>query len=281
MKIVVAYQYKTARNWGISIDGKSLLIALIVLFFAFAALKYKVTVLEIDRAILTAEEKNAVLSSLDRVENDFFTKAVVLKINSNGATADAGWEIYNRISSLGSKMPVIAYIDSVGASGGYLISLPAQYIYAKPASEVGSIGAVAGVPEEMDTSGLVVSGPFKLQKTKEMVVEQVNIIKNEFLSAVVKHRNSKLKIDPVDLTTGEVYIGIKAMEIGLIDRFGSTADAVAAAADMANLIFYNVERINPFEEKGTGLIVLKTSIVTNSTTIPEYYHLYINTGEGV
>src|SRR3989338_7258030 len=215
------------------IDGKLFFAVLIIFAFAFLALRYKVVVLEIDRAILTGEEKNAVLCALDKIENDFFVKGVVLKINSNGATADAGWEMYHRIAKLAGRMPVIAYIDSVGASGGYLISLPAQYIYAKPASEVGSIGAVAGLPQDVDTSGLVVSGPFKLQKTGEMVAEQVEIIKNEFLKTVVRHRGGKIKIEPLDLLTGEVYIGIKAKEIGLVDEFGSTSDAVARAADMA------------------------------------------------
>lgn len=275
----MAYQYKPPRNWGIEIDGKSLLIALLVLFFAFAVLKYKVVILEIDRAVLTAEEKNAVLSALDNIENDFFVKGVVLKINSNGATADAGWEMYQRINSISAKMPVIAYIDAVGASGGYLISLPAHYIYAKPASEVGSIGAVAGLPNEVDTAGLVVSGPFKLQKTNDMVMEQVEIIKNEFLNAVFRHRGKKIRLEPLELATGEVYIGVKAKEIGLIDDFGSTSDAVAKAAEMASLITYSTERINPFQKEGTELSIVNNAILANSTTIPVYYHIYVNAGD--
>ena len=275
----MAYQYKPNSRMPFDIDGKLFFAVLIIFAFAFLALRYKVVVLEIDRAILTGEEKNAVLGALDKIENDFFVKGVVLKINSNGATADAGWEMYHRIAKLAGRMPVIAYIDSVGASGGYLISLPAQYIYAKPASEVGSIGAVAGLPQDVDTSGLVVSGPFKLQKTGEMVAEQVEIIKNEFLKTVVRHRGGKIKIEPLDLLTGEVYIGIKAKEIGLVDEFGSTSDAVARAADMANLLFYATERINPFQQEGSGLSVVKTGLIANSTTIPVYYHIYVNAGD--
>src|SRR5687767_1943519 len=87
---------------------------------------------------------SSIARSLDRAFSMRKARAVALAINSPGGSAAQSHLIYTRIRSLADekKIPVIAFIEDVGASGGYMIACAADEIVCDPSSIVGSIGVV-------------------------------------------------------------------------------------------------------------------------------------------
>src|SRR5262245_420114 len=88
----------------------------------------------------------SVARSLDRAFSTSKARAVALAINSPGGSAAQSHLIYRRIRHLADekKLPVIAFIEDVGASGGYMIACAADEIVSDGSSIVGSIGVVGG-----------------------------------------------------------------------------------------------------------------------------------------
>src|SRR5579872_1516361 len=86
-----------------------------------------------------------VAGSLDRAFSMSHASAVALLINSPGGAAAQSHLIHRRIRALAEekKLPVIAFVEDVAASGGYMIACAADEIIADPASILGSIGVVS------------------------------------------------------------------------------------------------------------------------------------------
>src|SRR3974390_2358450 len=100
-----------------------------------------------------------VARTLDRAFNVRNAKAVALAINSPGGSAVQSHLIYRRIRALAEekKLPVIAFVEDVAASGGYMIACAADKIVCDPASIVGSIGVIGatfGFPEAIRKLGI-------------------------------------------------------------------------------------------------------------------------------
>jgi len=182
------------------------------------------------------------LASLARVLERAFTmrnaRAVALAINSPGGSAAQSHLIFLRIRALAEehKLPVIAFIEDVGASGGYMIACAADEIICDPSSIVGSIGVVAasfgfenligkiGVERRVHTSGekKVMLDPFLPEKSED--VERLKAIQKEihdrFIALVRERRGSKLDGRETALFTGEFWTGSRARELGLVDAVG-------------------------------------------------------------
>ena len=95
-----------------------------------------------------------IAKTLDRAFGVRNAKAVALAINSPGGSAVQSHLIFRRIRALAEekKLPVIAFVEDVAASGGYMIACAADEIVCDPASIVGSIGVIGatfGFPEAM------------------------------------------------------------------------------------------------------------------------------------
>lgn len=169
-------------------------------------------------------------------------KAVVLSIDSPGGAPVEAERIYQAITSFKKKhnKPVVSVINNVGASAAYMVALHTDKIYAANYSLVGSVGAVLTgwdfhkALEKLDISQRVyASGKLKsmlnpyLPMTPEAerkAQEMVQLMGQRFKQEVQAARGTKLKGD-VDYTTGEVWDGAQAKEIGLIDEIG-TLDTV-------------------------------------------------------
>lgn len=174
-------------------------------------------------------------------------KAVVLSIDSPGGAPVEAERIYQAIKAFKKKnpKPVVAVINNVGASAAYLIALHTDKIYAANYSLVGSIGAVLSgwdfhkalekfeVRQRVYASGNMKSmlnpfipmSPEADRKAQEMVQKMGERFEDEVKVA----RGKKLK-SGVDYASGEVWDGIEAKEIGLIDELG-TLDTVTAGWD--------------------------------------------------
>jgi len=165
-------------------------------------------------------------------------KAVALAINSPGGSPVQSALIAQRIRLLAAekKLPVIAFVEDVAASGGYWLACAADEIIADPASIVGSIGVVSagfgfqdllaryGVERRVHTSGerKAMLDPFRPEKPED--VERLKLLHAEihdgFKDWVRERRTGKLKGEDSLLFSGEFWTGRRGLELGLIDGLG-------------------------------------------------------------
>lgn len=165
-------------------------------------------------------------------------KAIALQINSPGGSPVQSALIAARIRALASEkhLPVYAFIEDVGASGGYWLACAADEIYADANSIVGSIGVISssfgledfiarhGVHRRVYTSGehkgmldpFLPENPDDVARLKSMQAE----IHENFKAEVRAHRGRKLKGEESELFSGAFWTGAKAKELGLVDGLG-------------------------------------------------------------
>ncbi|MGH8167159.1 MAG: signal peptide peptidase SppA, partial [Woeseiaceae bacterium] len=188
---------------------------------------------------------------LRRARMDESVKAVVLRVDSPGGSAFASEVIRNEIEALKEAgIPVVASMSSVAASGGYWISMAADRIYASPSTITGSIGIFGMFPtfqRSLDSLGISTDGvgsskwagelrPDRAMSddAKELVQVMIEDGYDDFIGKVAMHRN--IPLQEVDrIAQGQVWTGTDALEHGLIDGLGSLEDAIAAAAELAEL----------------------------------------------
>jgi signal peptide peptidase SppA len=162
-------------------------------------------------------------------------KAVAIQINSPGGSAVQSMLIYRRIRALAEEkgLKVYVFAEDVAASGGYLLALAGDEIYADASSIVGSIGVITasfGVHELISKIGVerrvITAGankdtldPFLPEKPED--VERVKAIQLDvhaaFIDLVKERRGAKIAASGENLFTGEFWSGKKALELGLID----------------------------------------------------------------
>jgi len=176
--------------------------------------------------------------SLERAFAVRRASAVALMINSPGGSAVQSHLIFKRVRALAEekKLPVIAFVEDVAASGGYMIACAAEEIVADVSSIVGSIGVIGGsfgFPRLLEKIGierrLYTAGehkgmldPFLPEKTEdvERLQEIQKHIHTTFIALVKSRRTGKLAGPESTLFSGEYWAGERALELGLIDRLG-------------------------------------------------------------
>jgi signal peptide peptidase SppA len=175
--------------------------------------------------------------TLDRAFSYRYAKAVALAINSPGGSAVQSHLIHSRIRQLSAakEIPVIAFVEDVAASGGYMIACAADEIIGDPSSIVGSIGVVGGsfgfhrliekigIERRLYTSGehKAMLDPFLPEEPGD--VARLKTIQREIhdsFIALVKERRPRLSGADSDLFSGEYWTGRRALELGLIDGLG-------------------------------------------------------------
>ncbi len=256
-----------------------IILALLVGFASFDYLaKPKVAVIKLAGTI-DSETTDDITEMLRFAKERRDVRAVVLKINSPGGSASLSEDIYLSVLALKDEKPVVASVDQIGLSGGYFAAIGANMIYAKPTSLVGSVGVVTRLPSpDIPDEDTVTSGPLKEQGvTRRDWAYQAKEAFQTFLSSVIKERGSKLSISREDLSSGGIYIGVEGLRSGLVDRLGSTEDAIQAAASLAGVRRYSVLDVN--EELGvaepTAIFQVNQSDLEPSNTAPVHYYLYV------
>lgn len=163
--------------------------------------------------------------------------AVALEINSPGGSAVQSSLIASRIMRLSREkdIPVFSFVEDIAASGGYWLATAGEEIHVDRGSIVGSIGVIAatfgvqeamgkiGIERRIHTAGKSKSFLDPFQPEKPADVKRLRGMLDElhgyFKDHVVERRAGKLAEDK-DLFTGEVWVGEKAIEIGLADKVG-------------------------------------------------------------
>jgi protease-4 len=211
----------------------------IILLYGFATAIGKALSSEIALVRITGTIDNSkeIVSWVETLKGRPQVRGVLLYINSPGGGIVPSDEIYRSIIEFKkvTKKPVVAYLGSVAASGGYYIACSADYIVAHPMSLTGSIGVIFEIPvvkKLMDKIGVemvvIKSGPNKDMGSpfKKMTEEERKIIENiisqgysNFVRVVADAR--KISEDSVrKIADGRVLTGQDAYKLGLVDTLG-------------------------------------------------------------
>ena len=216
-------------------------------FFYATALGYKVlprthtvAVVRIHGEMAADSQASAakVIPALKRAFELPSVKAIILSIDSPGGQPVESERIYRAIAEMRKEhpKPVVAAINNMGASAAYMLAVHTDEVYAANYSLVGSIGAViAGwdihkamekhnITQHVYASGSLKSmlNPFlppsaEAEKKAQQLVDEMG---GAFEADVVQARKGKLK-PGIDYATGEVWNGLEAQKLGLVDGLGT------------------------------------------------------------
>lgn len=226
-------------------------------------------------------------------ENDRI-KAVVLRVNSPGGSADAAEEILYELKQLRQKKPIIVSFGDLAASGGYYIAMEADSIFTSPNTITGSIGVLGMVPNIqtlMNNHGITtdlvktnensdfLNGIFRpmTDKGMETMTEMTENVYKVFVNHVSNARD--MTFEEVDAVGGgRVWTGAQALELGLVDALGTLDDAIEAAAAKAGLENYSISS-HPYRKGGIEEILNDMSMVKSEQYIQqelgeEYFKIY-------
>ncbi|ELY99214.1 S49 family peptidase [Natrialba asiatica] len=212
-----------------------------------------VAVIEVDQSI-TEASADEIAADLETARENSSIDAVVLEIDSPGGGVTASERLYLAVERTAAEMPVIASIQSMGASGAYYMSAPTDDIYVSPSSTVGSIG-VRATYTDSSAANEITTGPDKGTMSETQVKEQTELMKQTFLGSVLEHRGDVLSLSETELSYAKVYTGTEAVDNGLADEIGDTEVAVGEAADRAGLGDYETVTMERSSSLDTGILL--------------------------
>ena len=199
---------------------------------------------------------NGVVKQIRSAHEDENTKAIVFRVNSPGGSIIASEMMRDELFAAKNKgIDVIVSMGDYAASGGVYISTPADYIFAEPTTITGSIGVAIALPtleNVMDYIGVnfdgVVTSKHGGWDPTQAIDEDLDKIfaawgadaYDRFVNFVAESRSQSYE-DIKKIAGGRVWIATSAKEIGLVDEIGGIDDAIAYAANMAELEDYQVE----------------------------------------
>ncbi|MBJ3776243.1 signal peptide peptidase SppA [Acuticoccus mangrovi] len=192
--------------------------------------------------------RGAIVSDSDLIDliedlgEDDSVAGVVVTINSPGGTTVGGERLYNALRDVAAVKPVVAQIDTLGASAAYMTALATDHIVAHRSSLTGSIGVLiqyGQISEMLDHLGIQVSkvdsGPLKAEPNPfeptdpDAVAALQSIVDDSyawFLGMVVERRGLT-EADARRLADGRIFTGHQALEEKLIDEIGGEDTAIA------------------------------------------------------
>lgn len=232
---------KSRRRWRWMAIALSL-IGLIVVFSKFVGPAPKgdhVARLSIT-GMITGDQ--AQLDLLQKLGDDDSAKAVILRINSPGGTTAGSEALYLAIREVSAKKPVVAVMDTVAASGGYIAALATDHIVARGNTVTGSIGVIFTFPEVsqlLATVGVKIeeikSGELKAEPAPYKPVSAAVRVHLDALVAdgfnwfkdLVKERRKMGDAEVLAVSNGRVFTGRMALKENLIDAIGGEAEAMA------------------------------------------------------
>ncbi len=232
-------------------------------------IKDKIAVIYADGQIAASGDEGITSDSfvpmISDIRKDSSVKAVVLRVNSPGGSAQAAELIRQELELLQEVKPLIVSYGSYAASGGYWISAGADKIYSDNSTLTGSIGVFSMVPSfqkairnKLHINPVTIRSnehadmySARLLDTEERASMQKSVeqIYDLFLKIVSEGRG--MATDEVDrIAQGRVWCGNDAIEIGLVNEIGGLTDAIGYAAIAAGLEEY---RLAEYPKVKTGL----------------------------
>ena len=198
-----------------------------------------------------------ITKALAKARDDDKVKAIVLRVDSPGGSALTSDIIWREVELAKEKKPVVVSMGNVAASGGYYIAAGADMIYAEPTTITGSIGVFGTIPninelaanmginaEQVGTNKNSVDYSFfepMSDNFRNVVQEGIEEVYETFLDRVAQGRS--ITVAQADsMAQGRVWSGIDAKKLGLVDELGNLDDAIAAAAELAEIESYGIKK---------------------------------------
>jgi protease-4 len=199
--------------------------------------------------------------ALQQARDDVRVKAIVLEIDSPGGEVTAADQIYNAVIKARARKPVVVYMDSLAASGGYYIACGGKYLMANDTTITGSIGVIIqtlNYEQLFNKVGLASvvfkSGKFKdiLNGARPMTPEERDLIQrfvmetyDKFLGIVAKERSLPADGLRNGIADGRILSGKEALNNKLVDGLGQIEDAFAKAKQLGNAPQASVVKYGP------------------------------------
>jgi len=200
-------------------------------------------------------------AALQQARDDSRVKAIVLEIDSPGGEVTASDEIYSAVVKTRARKPVVVYMDSLAASGGYYVSCGGRFLMANETTITGSIGVIIQTLnyEQLFNKVGLASVVFKSGKFKDMLngarpitPEERELVQNfimstydKFLGIVAKERNLPADLLRNTIADGRILSGKEALQNKLIDGLGELDDAFTKAKQLANAPGAKVVKYGP------------------------------------
>ena len=199
--------------------------------------------------------------ALQQARDDDKVRAIVLEIDSPGGEVTASDAIYNWVVKARAKKPVIVYMDSLAASGGYYVACGGKYLMANETTITGSIGVIIQTLnyEQLFNKVGLASVVFKSGKFKDMLngarpvtPEERELIQgfvmktyDKFLGIVARERNLPADGLRNSVADGRILSGKDALDSKLIDGTGQIEDAYAKARELGRAPGATVVKYGP------------------------------------
>jgi len=222
----------------------------------------KIAIVNIEGAIMTGEAAYGIAGSDTIVKNiqsatkDEDIKAMVLRVNSPGGDVWASELITNALEEFkNTGRPVVTSMGDVAASGGVWVTTNSDEIWAEEDTLTGSIGVYGIIPTMdglYDWAGISVDGVSSTKAgewdareampdyVKNMIQSNIDNIYKKFVTKVAENRDMAY-VDVLPIAGGRIWSGVKALELGLVDKIGDLEDALSSAANMAEIEGYSVK----------------------------------------
>lgn len=194
--------------------------------------------IRVDGAIMPDSKRSEMF---DEIVEDKKIKALVVYINSPGGAVTASESLYLNLREVAKSKPVVAVMEDIAASGGYMAALGADYIVGHNSTLTGSIGVLwqnteitslaekAGVGIEVFKTGALKAAPSMLEKvTPEVRDATMRVIQDayDYFVGIVAQRRNMSHENVIQIADGRVYTGRQAYALGLIDKVGTIDDAL-------------------------------------------------------
>jgi len=232
--------------------------------------KDKIAVIYLTGIISSSEESSEegmvadIEDQLQQAVDDRRVKAIILRIDSPGGEVVASDTIYQAVVAAREKKPVVANINTMGASGAYYVAVGADWIIANELSITGSIGVIM---ESFTVDGLAQkigvkfytfkSGKYKdiLNPTREPTPDEMALVQgmvmevyDKFVGIVAEERDMKVEDLKNGLADGRILSGKQALQAGFVDATGYFDDAIDKAEELASIkrarVIHYVEPFN-------------------------------------
>ncbi|NVB42396.1 signal peptide peptidase SppA [Pseudenhygromyxa sp. WMMC2535] len=201
----------------------------------------------LDRDVAGAE---TLTRQIEALRDDSDVKAIVVRIDSGGGSVAASQAIARELDLTRAQKPVVVSMGRVAASGGYYVATGGDYIFTDATTITGSIGVfypeldLSGLLEKFgvgidqisigDRATMVSSWRSQTPEDRAAILAGVQQQYDRFIERVAAAR--AMTPEEADaVARGRLWSGVRAMEVGLVDRYGGMHEAVARAAKMAGL----------------------------------------------
>ena len=182
------------------------------------------------------------VEQLERLGQSSLARAVIVHVDSPGGTTAGSEQLFDSLSRLREKKPLVVVVDSMAASGGYITALASDHIVAQQTSLVGSIGVLFQYPnvtDLLDKIGVKVesvkSTPLKAAPdgyeptSPEARAALESIIQDSYawFKGIVQDRRHMTDPQLQTASDGRVFTGHQAVDLQLIDEIGDERTAIA------------------------------------------------------